>query len=102
MIRVLSQKVAAFGLVVVIDEKFDVLYRAWCVAEIVEASLLNIPTKIKACKFMFFFLLVLLEVFTRFRILYGAKGGYRCFFGYLFGTRIPIKPAFMLLKKKNN
>lgn len=29
----------------VIDENFDVLYRAWCVAEIVEANVLLIPAR---------------------------------------------------------
>eukprot|EP00434_Breviolum_minutum_P006897 symbB.v1.2.006086.t1/scaffold350.1/size222032/4 len=47
MMGYLSRKVPDFGQLVVIDENFDVLYRAWCVAEIVEANVLLIPARIK-------------------------------------------------------
>ena len=47
MIRFLSQTVSDFGHLIVVDQHFDVLFRAWCVAEIVEGNRLHIPAKIK-------------------------------------------------------
>ena len=47
MMTFLSRKAPNFGQLIVIDERFDVLYRAWCVAEIVEANVLKIPARIK-------------------------------------------------------
>lgn len=47
MIRFLSQRVTTFEHLLVVDQHFDVLYRAWCVAEIVEGNALGIPAKIK-------------------------------------------------------
>lgn len=47
MMNYLSRRVDGFGQLIVIDESFEVLYRAWCVAEIVEANVLNIPARIK-------------------------------------------------------
>ncbi|CAE7946805.1 BPM2, partial [Symbiodinium sp. KB8] len=42
-----GEKVAGFGQLIVVDNHFEVLYRAWCVAEIVEANVLQIPSRIE-------------------------------------------------------
>lgn len=47
MICFLSQNVFGFEQLIVVDKRFDVLYRAWCVAEIVEGHALRIPAKIQ-------------------------------------------------------
>mmetsp|Transcript_11186 Transcript_11186/g.25775 ORF Transcript_11186/g.25775 Transcript_11186/m.25775 type:complete len:172 (+) Transcript_11186:162-677(+) len=47
MMTRLSRTVSGFGQLIVVDEAFEVLYRAWCVAEIVEANVLSIPARIK-------------------------------------------------------
>ena len=47
MMRFLHERVAMFGQVLVVDEQFEVLYRAWCVAEVMEANFLDIPTRVK-------------------------------------------------------
>ena len=40
-------EVRCFGQLIVVDAEFEVLYRAWCVAEIVEANVLRIPARIQ-------------------------------------------------------
>ncbi|CAE7442973.1 BPM2, partial [Symbiodinium necroappetens] len=42
-----EERVAGFGQLIVVDNHFEVLYRAWCVAEIVEANVLQIPSRIE-------------------------------------------------------
>ena len=42
----LAREVASVSQVVVVDPQFDVLFRAWCVAEIVEGNILGIPARI--------------------------------------------------------
>lgn len=45
MMGYLSRAVDGFGQLIVVDESFEVLYRAWCVAEIVEGNVLKIPAR---------------------------------------------------------
>ena len=47
MMGFLAHSVKGFGQVIVVDKRFDVLYRAWCVAEIVEGNVQGIPARIK-------------------------------------------------------
>jgi len=47
MMELLTRRVAnGVAQLVVVDPGFDVLYRAWCVAEIVEGNILGIPARI--------------------------------------------------------
>ena len=47
MMAYLAQEVACFTQLIVVDDDFDVLYRAWCLAEIFEASILGMPARIQ-------------------------------------------------------
>ena len=47
MMTLLALEVAGFAQLIVVDDAFDVLYRAWCVAEIFEASVLGIQPRIQ-------------------------------------------------------
>ena len=47
MMFFLSNKISSFGHVIIVDKEFQVFFRAWCVAEIVEGHVLDIPPKIK-------------------------------------------------------
>lgn len=47
MMRFMNERVPSFLHVVIVDADFDVFYRAWCVAEIVESDLSGIPQQLK-------------------------------------------------------
>jgi len=47
MMKLLSGRVEYFGQLIVMDKHFEVLFRAWCVAEIVEANISAVPARIK-------------------------------------------------------
>ena len=47
MMAFLARSVPNFGQLIVVDKRFDVLYRAWCVAEVVEANVLGIKARIQ-------------------------------------------------------
>ena len=47
MMTHLAQQVGRFAQLIVVDDAFDVLYRAWCVAEIFEASVLGMESRIQ-------------------------------------------------------
>jgi len=47
MMQHLADKVTDFGQVVVVDERFELFSRAWCVAELVEADFKGIPQSIQ-------------------------------------------------------
>ena len=47
MMTHLALEVAGFTQLIVVDDAFDVLYRAWCVAEIFEASVLGMTSRIR-------------------------------------------------------
>ncbi|CAE7904858.1 unnamed protein product [Symbiodinium microadriaticum] len=47
MMTHLAQRVGRFAQLIVVDDAFDVLYRAWCVAEIFEASVLGMESRIQ-------------------------------------------------------
>ena len=47
MMTHLAQQVGRFAQLIVVDDAFDVLYRAWCVAEIFEANVLGMESRIQ-------------------------------------------------------
>ena len=47
MMTHLAMEVPGFGHLIVVDDAFDVLYRAWCVAEKFEASVLAMQSRIQ-------------------------------------------------------
>ena len=47
MMTHLALEVFSFGQLIVVDDAFEVLYRAWCVAEIFEASVLGMESRIQ-------------------------------------------------------
>ena len=47
MMTHLAQQVGPFAQLIVVDDAFDVLYRAWCVAEIFEANVLGMESRIQ-------------------------------------------------------
>jgi len=47
VMRFLNQQNSSFSQIIVVDEAFQVFFRAWCVAEIVEGHILGIPGKVK-------------------------------------------------------